>query len=116
MLPAVIAVFTEKSDISGGAGNYSVLRDVPFGTFSGVFTMDVMMDGLSESEMIASGDLKIEWVRRHMPVLEQIRKDFEKEKIVNVSVDKALGRGEQIWKSTKIFLEGYNTTFSYFFS
>lgn len=42
--------------------------------------MDVMMDGLSESEMIASGDLKIEWVRRHMPVLEQIRKDFEKEK------------------------------------
>ncbi|MBQ3620958.1 MAG: adenosylhomocysteinase [Methanosarcinaceae archaeon] len=39
-----------------------------------------MMDGLSESEMIASGDLKIEWVRRHMPVLEQIRKDFEKEK------------------------------------
>ena len=80
MLPAVIAVFTEKSDISGGAGNYSVLRDVPFGTFSGVFTMDVMMDGLSESEMIASGDLKIEWVRRHMPVLEQIRKDFEKEK------------------------------------
>lgn len=38
------------------------------------------MENLSKSEMVASGDLKIEWVRRHMPVLEMIRKEFERER------------------------------------
>ena len=35
---------------------------------------------LSQSEMIESGRLKIEWARNYMPVLNQIRKEFEKEK------------------------------------
>ena len=38
------------------------------------------MTDLSLKEMQESGRLKIEWARNHMPVLNQIRADFEKEK------------------------------------
>ncbi|MDV0445626.1 Adenosylhomocysteinase [Methanimicrococcus sp. At1] len=38
------------------------------------------MSDLSLKEMQESGRLKIEWARSHMPVLKQIRADFEKEK------------------------------------
>ncbi|TDQ68194.1 adenosylhomocysteinase [Methanimicrococcus blatticola] len=38
------------------------------------------MSDLSQKEMQESGRLKIEWARNYMPVLNQIRADFEKEK------------------------------------
>ena len=35
---------------------------------------------MDKTELIESGDQKIEWARAHMPVLDIIRKSFEKEK------------------------------------
>ncbi|HML26000.1 MAG TPA: adenosylhomocysteinase, partial [Methanomethylovorans sp.] len=35
---------------------------------------------MHKKELIESGDQKIEWARVHMPVLDIIRKNFEKEK------------------------------------
>lgn len=39
-----------------------------------------MASEIRNASLWQSGELKIEWVRRHMPLLDGIRKDFEKEK------------------------------------